>query len=455
VRSGARALGLSTEASTRFERGIDPDGVMPSLDFVAGLIAEVSGGWVSRGRMDRGRGGEEPVRLPFDPSAPARLTGADIAPSEVRIHLEKLGFEWKSDGNRAMVQVPTWRGDVRREADLVEEVARSYGYDRIPERQWNGSGVGARRSGAEKIQALLGDTLVGFGWDEAATPSLVSPEESALSEWLAENEGPWEVSNAPSREVSNLRRGLLPSLLRAAAHNLNRSTSDVRLFELGKIFTRQPSPLGTEHLLLGAVATGRRRAEHWGEEAAEFDLYDIKGVVEAVLGILRIDSCEIRCYDGPGFDRQASLQYLHRGSRIALAGRVDPAWAGRFGIEAPVFALAADCMRLGQALGGRPVFREPSRFPSVRRDLAFIVPESVAHGDVASAIRASGGELVTQVRLFDLYSGEKLGAGRKSLAYAVTFQSKGRTLTDREADAAVEAIVRHVTGTLGAIHRAS
>jgi len=170
---------------------------------------------------------------------------------------------------------------------------------------------------------------------------------------------------------------------------------------------------------------------------------------------LRIDSPEVRCYDGSGFERSAGLEYLHRGSRFALAGRVDAAWTGRFGIDAPVYGFVADGARLEQALGERPVFREPSRFPSVRRDLAFIVPDRLAHETVAAAIAASGGELVTQVRLFDLYSGEKLGAGRKSLAYAVTFQSNRRTLTDAEVDASVEAIVRHVTDTLGAVHRAS
>lgn len=454
VQLGRRRLGLFTEASMRFERGIDPEGVIPSLDFVAGLIAELTGGWVSAGRMERGRGSEEPVRLAFDPAAPARLTGAEITAAEARVCLEKLGFEWKTDERRALVEVPAWRGDIHREVDLVEEVARSYGYDKIPERQWNGSGLMATRGAWERLASALRQALTGFGWDEAVTPSLASPEEAALSEWLDEDDPTWQVTNPPSRELSCLRRSALLPLLRAVAHNRNRGTGDVRLFEIGKIFSRRPAPLGSERWMLAGAATGAGRPPHWSEPAGALDLYDVKGVLEGVIGILRIDSHEVRCYHGPGFERSAALEYLHRGSRFALAGQVDPVWAGRFGIDAPVFGFVADGVRLEQALGERPVFREPSRFPSVRRDLAFIVPETVAHETVAAAVRASGGEWVTQVRLFDLYRGEKLGAGRKSLAYALTFQSQRRTLTDAEVDAAVEAVIRHVTGTLGATHRA-
>jgi len=456
VQIGRRKLGLVTEASIRFERGIDPNGVLPSLDYVAGLIAETTGAWISAGRVERGRGSEEePVRLAFDPSAPARLTGAEISPAEVRVHLEKLGFEWKAEGDRALVGVPAWRADVRREADLVEEVARSHGYDRIPERQWNGSGVAATKTETERVVTAVRRALLGFGWDEAVTPSLVSPEEAALSEWLGDDDPPWELLNAQSRESSCMKRSALLSLLKAIAHNRNRGTGDVRLFEVGKIFSGRPAPLGSERWMIAGAAIGHRRPPHWSEPSETIDLYDVKGVVEALLGLLRIDSPEVRCYDGSGFERSAGLEYLHRGSRFALAGRVEAAWTGRFGIDAPVYGFVADGARLEQALGERPVFREPSRFPSVRRDLAFIVPDRLAHETVAAAIAASGGELVTQVRLFDLYSGEKLGAGRKSLAYAVTFQSNRRTLTDAEVDASVEAIVRHVTDTLGAVHRAS
>jgi phenylalanyl-tRNA synthetase beta chain len=381
------------------------------------------------------------------------LVGTEIPAGEVRLHLEKLGFGWKAEGKRALVEVPSWRPDVRREADLIEEVARSHGYDAIPERQWNESGMSASRHPMQDTEARARGVLLGFGWDEAVTTSLVSAEEAGMSEWLGPDAPPWTVRNASSREEACLRRSVLPGLLRALARNLNRGAADVRLFEVGKVFSSRPGPLGSERVVLSAAATGARRGSHWSERPTPLDFYDIKGALEGIVEALGIDSCQAHCYHGEGFEEGAGLDYLLGGERCGVAGEIARSWRERYGIGEPVFGFSVDLSRFAPGRKEHRVFREPSRFPSVRRDLAFVVPETQTHEQVARAIRESGGDLVVQVRLFDVFSGGGLGSGRRSLAYAVTFQSMSRTLTDAEVDAAEETIVRHVAAALGATRR--
>ncbi len=330
------------------------------------------------------------------------------------------------------------------ERDLVEEVARSHGYDQIPEAPMHTGGAFATRSPRERLVRRAREAMLALGLHEAWSSSLVSDSEAMLAGALMGLEGtPWvRLANPMSRESEVLRPNLVPGLMRAVSHNLKQGAASVRLFEVGVGFTPGARILPLETLMLCAVITGRRwrhshdappsQPEHAYDPRAAADFFDAKGVFEAWLGEMRVDSPEWRAYSALGWKPGASAEVAVAGSRIAWAGTLSRKLLEAWEIEADAHLFIALLEPLTERLTATTHAKVPGRFPVMRRDLAFFVPRAVSHAQVTTSLHGAAGGTLVAVELFDIYEGPGTPVGMKSLAYALSFQHAERTLTEAE-----------------------
>ena len=456
TRRTARASELSTDASYRFERGIDRTGLEEALVRCVELILSVAGG---EAEDVAARVGEPPPERPVVKLRPSRIRqvlGRSFRPGELRRLLDPLGFDaWETvdgEGSAALAcRVPGWRPDVTREIDLVEEVARSHGYEAFEaeDRPFRPSGVpdGLEWRRARRVRELL----EGRGLLEAKSSPLVSEEE-------ADPRGPVELLHPLSADEGYLRGSLVAVLLRRLEHNWSRGQRDVRLYEVGRAFRRTPREGDddlahfTEESRVGLVLTGRRRPEHWESEVGAYDLWDLKGLGEEMAS--ELDDLELEPVSGQrveelgrrlaadGWLGAEAFGLLRDGVPLGIGGRVRPE-----AVDAPPWADPAWALELrleAVEVDRRPRYRELSEFPPVRRDLAVTVPEDRPAAALESAVRQAGGELLDAARLFDVYRGEGIEEGRRSLAFRLEFRAPDRTLEEDEVEDAMERIVRRL-----------
>lgn len=455
----ARSLGIDTDASARFIEGVDGARLPDALDATARLLAEVAGGTVLRGRAEQG-----PGRAPAPPVGLrlprlSLLLGREVTRTEAERSLTRLGLEregaWREDAgtSSARFRVPSHRRDLEGEEDLIEEVARMVGYDSIPAR------IRVVNVGEEQgtvtlaFEARLARIACGLGFDETLTTVLVGtiPPE-ALPDGQATPV--WELQNPMSRELRHLRASLLPGLLQGAARNLRHGVPDVRLFEIGKVFRSKPAPLGEERVQAAFLLAGT--PDPWRHPGAAPDRFlELKGAVEALLEALGIDSWEARSYDESCWTRGSAATVTLGRAILARMGHVADPLRTQSGVEPPAWAAILDAAALREAMPARRVFRPVPRYPASKRDLAVVVAGTVTHGEVVAVIRKSGGPALREVRLFDVFEGAQIGAGRKSLGYALEFRDPERTLSDREVDEALRAIVSGLAASLDATIRGS
>jgi len=330
------------------------------------------------------------------------------------------------------------------EDDLVEEVGRGHGYDRIPSRVPETHGVRAERRPRESVLDAARRAMIARGFTEAWCSSLVSEREAldAIELFSGDPKGLVRLSNPMSREGEMLRPNLVPGLLRALSHNLKQGVSAVRLFEVGSGFARTSGPgtLGVETPMLAAVVTGPRWAHAHDASQTMVDWDDAKGLWEAWFDEMSVDTLTWRTYSAAGWKPGASAEVARLASRIAWAGALAQQTLRRWEIETPgtqpVHLFVALLEPLIEAAGAKRVATSlPGRFPPVRRDLAFFVPDAVTHADLAATLSAAGGEWLKSLELFDVYTGDKAPAGKKSLAYALRFEHPERTLGESEIEA--------------------
>jgi len=447
VRRTSKRLALSTDASYRFERGADIEVAHVAIDRAAALLAELAGGEVAPGLIDiRAEGAMAKRTIHLRTSRIETLTGMRIEPQRTRKYLEALGFEAAAAPDGFEVVVPRHRQDVSAEADLVEEVARSAGYDAIPETIPHLPGTGAVNRFAHRREETLRSSLLGSGYSEAMTYSFISSDD----DWLLREEGvagvPLTNPMAEGQEI--LRSTLLPGLTMAARHNLNHGVREVRLFEIGRVFRRvegraahedrkhAPGPETDEQLCAGIVATGLARARHWSEPARESGFHDVKGAIEEALQRLSLRATfELPAAPNP-FRPGSAARMISDGVVVGRVGLLGEEVAARFGIKAQV-ALAEINLSLLFAAPATPLaFRPIPRFPASSRDLALVVGRETAWRDIESAISEAGGDLVARVALFDRYEGKSLPEGHISVAVNIVYQHPDRTLALEEVQAA-------------------
>ncbi len=450
VRRGARALGLSTEASRRFERGVDPEIGPAAASRFLGLLKELMSGVRLGAARERDHTEGKRRTLALRTSRCTRLIGAEIGAPEARRLLETLEFAVQP-GEPLRITVPTWRPDVTLEDDLVEEVARARGYDRIPAVPIGSGNVHATRSARERVIARARRAMLARGLSEAWTPTLISEREArATVELLGDPAGGLvRLTNPMSRDGEFLRPNLLAGLLRACAHNLRQGMHAVRLFEVGAGILDRGATLPEERWMLAALVCGPRYAHAHDASQRPLDFADARGLWDAWLEEMRVDTPEWAAYAAPGWKPGASAQVASATSRFGWAGTLHPSLLGTWEIEADVHVWVALLEPLAPGAGAMPPFRLPGRFPPVRRDLAFFVPRSATHRQVQQVLLEAGGERVAALELFDVYEGAGTPEGMRSLAFALEFQHPERTLTESEVRTIQDRMVAAVAGQCG------
>ena len=431
ISRAVRRLGLPSEASTRFARGVDPELPEVALDRAAALIADVTGGSVAPGRVgdDRRVSGARP-RVELRPARYGALIGRPTTEEGARLALETLGFDVAGGGAVLSVGVPSWRFDVSREVDLIEEVARLEGFDVVPAAPLPAPPVAPAEEPRQRLLGRLSASTRAAGFDETCTPSFVG--EDALGPGAA-LDNLVEIRNPISKADRFLRPSIIPNLARAVGYNLKRGAARVKLFEVGHAFRRRDEMVEETERLAFAVA-GARFPLDWSEsDPPDYDFWDLKGDLEDVLagaaGITPRFSRSDRSWLHPG--RQAEVEGPD-GGRLGFCGEVHPAVAASWGIDRRVFVVELDVAALGETQEDLRV-ETWSREPAVERDLALIVPEGDAAVEIMAAVNAAGLGHLVEVRVFDRYAGPQLPVGHYSLGLRLTFEAE-RTLTDEEVD---------------------
>ncbi len=451
VRRAARSMGLVTEASRRFERRVNPLAAPAALQRFLGLIGEVCPGARrgSAGRADEMRDAPKTVELRL--SRLRRVSGIDLGLEDARRCLESLEFRTRPREDRLEVELRPDRPDVALEDDLVEEVARSWGYDRIPEAWPETGGTYATRSARERVIERARRAMIGGGLTEAWTTTLVSVQEGIDAAALtgAGADTLVRLVNPTSREGEFLRPSPLPGLLRAVAHNLSQGMRSVRLFEVGTGFRTRAGSLPEESLMLCGVLSGSRYAHAHDAMQGELEWDDAHGTWEAWLTEMSVDTPRWRAYSSPGWKPGASAEVASGTSRIGWAGALGQQMLRAWGIEVPVHAFVVHLDLLVRDEEKKPLARVPGRFPPVRRDLAFFLPEAVTHDQLESVLCRAAGEWLVALELFDVYTGPGTPQGMKSLAFEVQFQHPERTLTEAEIQTIQERMTAAVAAECG------
>ncbi|OGO05077.1 MAG: phenylalanine--tRNA ligase subunit beta [Chloroflexi bacterium RBG_13_56_8] len=440
VRRTSAALKIPSEAAQRFGRGVDPELTLIALRRAAELMRELAGGTVAAGFADVYPGAGEEQVIVFKVSEMKRLLGIELTPGEVASMLESLGFGCEAVAGQPAVlrvSVPSYRLDVGIPADLVEEMARLYGYDRLPSTLMPDELPAQHRDMSLELEERVRDVLVGCGLTETISYSLTNLESVAkltLSQEMPKPELYIKLENPLTREREYMRRTLMNSVLETVANNL-RFADRVAIFEIGSIYLpREGEDLPEEPRRLAVALTGPREVRSWlTAQDSQMDFYDLKGVVETLCIHLGVEEVSFTATKYPTYQPGRVAQLNVGGVALGVLGEVHPVVRRNYDLgDAPVCLLELDLEAFLDAATPARRFSPISRMPALKEDLAIVVDESVAADIVEATIRRVGGNLLTDVVLFDVYRGEQVGAGKISLAYSLTFQSMDKTLTTEE-----------------------
>jgi phenylalanyl-tRNA synthetase beta chain len=451
IRRTSKSLGITTDSSRRFERGVDPNGVPNVIDRTAALMAQVSGGRVYRGIVDEYPERIEPEPIVFRPSRARYLVGVDIPDKASEEILTGLGCRVEAGSETWVVTAPTFRPDLTREVDLIEEVIRLHGYDTIPAAITSRVPLRAWRDPLSELSERSADALVNLGFLEIQSVSMGKPE---TGDAAADSPPSVAIANPVTDDMTHLQSTLLKDLVQAAAANWQRGDRSLRLFEMARIFRKgEPDdPRTWEQLTIAGVLTGTVHPPAWTDPPKPTGFFELKGVVEAVCRKISLDNYEIYCYDdsAEGSVRGALRAGEEVLGELGVWSRADMA-AREIDAEVAYFEFSVEAL-LRHVHTERKIEPVP-RFPGVVRDVALVVDESLTAGELQSAIQALGGENLKHVELFDLYRGKQVGTGLKSLAFHLEFLHPDRTLTAEEVDERVERIVTGLKEKYQAVRR--
>lgn len=449
IRRTAKALGISSDASQRFERGADPNGVVYALDRAAQLVTELAGGTLLKGMIDAYPKKIRERLVPLRVSRVGEILGTKITRNEIVKSLALLGIRKAAGtGNLMKFRIPTFRVDIEREIDLIEEVARVHGYDNIPEKTTatvNFSHPFPKSSFRDRVR----DSLIGSGFHEAITNSMQKESSASLGGAV-----PVKMINPQNQDMAVLRTSLIPGLLETIARNRNLGNEDLRLFEVGHVFRMDDSPVPklVENFLeeerVGIAMTGLAGPVHWSGGSRPCDLFDLKGEVEGLLGRLALDKSRFISYSTTNGLTDNTLAIEIQGGYAGYLGKISKDVLRQFGVEDDVFVAE---LQVASMIGEATRAYVPlPRYPKVRRDVAFTVDAGVPAESLQRTILESAGGLLQAVNLFDVYEGDPLPPGKKSVAFSLELMSREKTLTDPEIEGVVGRVASDVERTHGA-----
>jgi phenylalanyl-tRNA synthetase beta chain len=458
VRRTAKQLGLASESSYRFERGVDPENTGRVLERAARLVVDLAGGTISGPQVDaRHEGFPQDMVVSLRPSRTEKILGIDVPETQQQAYLARLGFD-EVPGHAALpaiaFRIPGWRRhDVMREIDLIEEIARQVGYDRVPETLPAIESLPPIRLQAHEA---IRPVLRGAGFSEIVSPPLTS---QTLQGAVHGSTGNAVTLSNPLGEMSVLRLSLLPNLLEVARTNFNHGAEHVAIFEVGRCYKREWGS-NTETLQVAALAVGDVASGLWkrAPEAVQADFWWAKGAAERALGFLGLNGLKaIPDSEQAGFHPGRCARFEFEGRTLAVFGEIHPLVAEEFDLPAQARTAAIVCypdvIEAALAARGPRKYRPIPRYPAIARDLALLVDEAVPAGDLVAVAESAGAPLLEEAALFDRYQGPQVPAGKVSLGLSLRYRSAERTLTDPEVETVHENILKELSQRLGAALR--
>lgn len=449
IRRTSKALGLRSEASGRFERGVDTVLNHNALNRAAHLLEQMGVCETVCGIVEDYPEEVKPAVIHVTPEAINTRIGVEIAADEMVDILKKLQFGVEYDGKELVVTAPSWRYDISCDADISEEIARMHSYDKIESHNPELPLVQGRQAVIDDVCEDIEDYLVAAGLSEVMTYSFINPNNFDKM-LLADNDSrrqAIELMNPLSDEFKVMRTSMLPGMLNTAAYNQSRQADSVKIFEIGKVFLPKALPLKElpeEKQVLCAVLTGRRSNLNWTENKDEVDFYDMKGIVEGLLEDLQMSAVKYVPVAQPYLHPGKSCAVEADGKVIGWFGELHPTAAANFDLNGSVCVLELEVAPLLATATNVPQFVHLPKYPATSRDIAVVVPLDVTMEELEAVIRANAGKLLKQVQVFDVYTGKQVEAGYKSMAFNLTFQADDRTLTDEEIDAVIKNVVEKV-----------
>ena len=450
IRSTSKELGLHTEASYRFERGADLEVVISALDRAAQLIVELAGGTICKGVVDVYPGRKEPLKIRLRKERVNFILGTSIEVEEIDQILSRLGFgiePLQTEVDNFEIRVPSFRSDITREIDLIEEIARVHGYDNIPTTLPKGDIPMPPTDTSVEVRRRIRNLLLGSGMMEAVNYSFIHPN---CFEKVRLNDdhplrGVIKLQNPLSPEMSILRTTLIPSLLENAKHNHNHQTNNIALFEMSSVFIQGKEPARVAGILAGDIGGGV-----YGNPYRSPDFFDIKGIVEGLLDVCGIHGYELQQTEEPTYHPGRNAEVLLGETRIGIMGEVHPVVLENYELPFKAYLFEFDLQKITDAANFSKRFDPIPKYPSIQRDLAIVVNQGLKSDIPMEIINTTSGEWVDSIRLFDVYQGNQVPDGKKSLAYTITYHSATETLTDKAVNDLHDKIVQRLNKKLGA-----
>jgi len=436
IRKSACKLGLSSESSYRFERGMDPEGVIAAADRAAAMMAELAGGEVLSGIVDNYARKIPPQEIELRPERVITILGVDVPKDFMEKTLSGLGMEIKS-GEKLEITAPTFRPDLTREIDLVEEIARIFGLDNIPTSAQNKGPLYTPVHQRDTIKEDLRRIMNGFGFEETIGTGMAHRDRLVK---IDDTIDPILITNRLSDEYEVMRTRMLYSLLVSTGNNIRHRNMDLKLFEIGRVYRKTDDGF-IEPPYFGFLLSGNVEGVFWNDRPRPADFFEARGILEAMAEGLNINWPVLKPARIPGYDRNLAFEVQIDKKVAGYAGLVDKKIARLFDIKQDCYACELSLEIVMACHRGLRDFVPLPRFPASSRDIAVIVDEKIPAADIHREILATGGEMVESVTVFDLFSGDPVPEGKKSLAFAISFRAPDRTLEDEEVDQTYSRIV--------------
>jgi phenylalanyl-tRNA synthetase beta chain len=453
IRRTSKRLGLRTEASYRFERGADFDGLIGALDRCSALIARFCGGAVAKERIDIAAKRYVAPRIPVRVARVNTILGVDLARDTIGQYCSRLQLPTVvRSSSEVEVEVPSFRRDLAHEIDIIEEVGRLHSYQAIPTSLPHVRLEAVPRSPQRQATRQVLEYLLGCGYTQVINYSFMPEEDLDRLQLPADDllRSIVPLRNPLSKEAGVLRTTLIPSLLRTIALNLNRDLRDLMIFEISRVFRRQNGLQPREPQVLGLAVSGMAGAQHWGQSARPYDFYDLVGALEMITGRLGLQPFSLTAGSVPYCHPSKSALITRGDDPIGVVGEMHPTVLAAFDIGQAVTLAEIDLDRLIDRGASPQQYRSIPRFPSVTRDVSIIVDAGVQAGQILTLIQNFHPELLREVHLFDVYAGKPVPIGRKSLTFALTYRANDRTLTDEEVNSIQTRVVEQLRQRFGA-----
>ncbi len=451
IRQTYRKLGLPSEAASRFEKGVDMEAAERASERICQLICELAGGTLVAGTIDSYAGEFKQRQVDLDFQRCNATLGLEIPESEIEGIMDSLAFTYERVPGGIVVTVPFYRQDITREVDLIEEVARLHGYDKIPTTLPVGALTEGKKTFGQKMEDRAKDALTALGFNEIITYSFTNKKNYDLLRLEEDDQRRHSVTvlNPFSDEQGVMRTMLLPAVLTVAARNMNRKNTDLALFETAHVFKPSGEMLPQEAVHLVALVSGEF-SHGWNGNSQARDFFYLKGVVGALLGKLGINEWSVsRDTPEPFLHPGRSCYIMVKGEKVGFLGELNPLVQENYDMPARAIVLELDFDALIAQVDGNVRYEAVSKFPGVEMDLAFVCDKAVTAGELEAVIKSVGGEYLTELSLFDIYAGKGIIDSQKSLAYRLKFQAKERTLKAEEINATVEHIIKVLNDKLG------